>query len=38
MKAEVIDDARLEVTYKPVPIKANLDALEARVRDMVAPS
>ena len=36
MKAEVIDDAKLEVTYKPVPIKANLDALEARVRDMVA--
>lgn len=36
MQAEVIDDAKLEVTYKPVPIKANLDALEARVRDMVA--
>lgn len=36
MKAEVIDDAKLEVTYKPVPIEANLAALEARVRDMVA--
>lgn len=36
MQAEVIDDTKLEVTYKPVPIKANLAALEARVRDMVA--
>lgn len=36
MRAEVIDEAKLEVTYKPVPISANLEALESRVRAMVA--
>lgn len=36
MQAEVIDDERLEVTYVPVPIRANFETLEARVRAMVA--
>lgn len=36
MQAEVIDDERLEVTYAPVPIRANFETLEARVRAMVA--
>lgn len=36
MQAEVIDDGRLEVTYVPVPIRANFETLEARVRAMVA--
>lgn len=36
MQAEVIDDGRLEVTYAPVPIRANFETLEARVRAMVA--
>ena len=36
MQAEVIDDERLEVTYAPVPIRANFETLETRVRAMVA--
>lgn len=36
MQAEVIDDEKLEVTYVPVPIRANFETLEARVRAMVA--
>lgn len=36
MQAEVIDNERLEVTYVPVPIRANFETLEARVRAMVA--
>lgn len=36
MQTEVIDDERLEVTYAPVPIRANFETLEARVRAMVA--
>ena len=36
MQAEVIVDERLEVTYVPVPIRANFETLEARVRAMVA--
>lgn len=36
MQAEVLDDERLEVTYAPVPIRANFETLEARVRAMVA--
>lgn len=36
MQAEVIDDERLEVTYVPVPIRANFETLEVRVRAMVA--
>lgn len=37
VEAEVVEDAEsLEVTYTPATISANFDALEARVRSMVA--